>query len=924
MENPPTTELVVQAIQTLYHDPNPTSKEQASKWLQELQQSIVAWKVADQLLHDKRDLESCYFAAQTMRTKIQYSFHELPPEAHGSLRESLLEHMACITAGTSQIIVTQLCLSVADLALLMSSWLTPVEDLVARFGDSHPVPLLEVLTVLPEEVGSRHLRLGANRRDQVTAYCTRTCPLVLNLLNGSVSATEPTLQTKLLRCLSSWFTFPADALVQVADSDLLKFTFQVLHNHRASDSLHEVATDCVCSALFLIEEDLKYQPLAKALFTGAFTLAEPYQLAVAEELIDKCRNYSRIFTELGEAVVTVIVNNPGHGLGSLQVLDMILVCVGHHDYEVAEVTFHFWYRLSEELYQQKSSDQNARFKPYFERLLLALCRHCQMESDHDGTPDDQDDFNDFRARVADLVRDFVFVCGSLDVFHQMYLFLQAAGAPWESSEAALFIMATVAKNILPKQDSVVPEVVQAVLALSDNVHLALRYTAINLLNGLAEWIGEHPSVLEPVLNFLLVGLRVAKLATVSARALRSICAQCDRQMTGHLSGLVQIVQALDTFNITSDAAVGILEGTAKVVANMPPEAIPEMISKICQPLLGPLQQTVDQAGDSRPAKGSRSDPVLWLDRLAAVFRHTHPEVSNGQIHPCKAVFEEQVWPVLSAVMRRFQRDGRVMERCCRCLRFAVRCVGAQSAPLLQPMTAQMVEIYATTQHSCLIYLASVIVDEYAAQPECVPPLLGTLHALLPAALPLLAGPDGLRQHPETVDDLFRLCTRLVQRVTLPFLRHPQTRDVTRLAVSAVTLDHRDANASVTKYLSELLRWGRKYEERDDFDERRQLVAAAFAEFGAALVGNLIQATLFCVASFMIPDIGEVFMEALLTDRPSVCRWLEATLKSLPTESAGGIVTATHKQLVEFHKAVTSAETTQDAVRALREFSRLYR
>ena len=76
----------------------------------------------------------------------------------------------------------QLCLSIADLALLMSSWLTPVEDLVARFGDSHPVPLLEVLTVLPEEVSSRHLRLGANRRDQVTEYCTATCHLVLNLL----------------------------------------------------------------------------------------------------------------------------------------------------------------------------------------------------------------------------------------------------------------------------------------------------------------------------------------------------------------------------------------------------------------------------------------------------------------------------------------------------------------------------------------------------------------------------------------------------------------------------------------------------------------------------------------------------------------------------------------------------------------------
>lgn len=40
-----------------------------------------------------------------------------------------------------------------------------------------------------------------------------------------------------------------------------------------------------------------------------------------------------------------------------------------------------------------------------------------------------------------------------------------------------------------------PEVVQAVLALPDSVHLALRYTALHLLSGLAEWICEHSSVL---------------------------------------------------------------------------------------------------------------------------------------------------------------------------------------------------------------------------------------------------------------------------------------------------------------------------------------------------------------------------------------------------------------------------------------------
>lgn len=56
--------------------------------------------MADELLHKKLDLESCYFAAQTMRTKIHQSFHELPLEVHSSLRDSLLEHISQINEGS--------------------------------------------------------------------------------------------------------------------------------------------------------------------------------------------------------------------------------------------------------------------------------------------------------------------------------------------------------------------------------------------------------------------------------------------------------------------------------------------------------------------------------------------------------------------------------------------------------------------------------------------------------------------------------------------------------------------------------------------------------------------------------------------------------------------------------------------------------
>lgn len=93
---------------------------------------VYAWKIADDMLREKRSLESCYFAAQTLRTKIQYSFQELTPEVHISLRDSLMDHLDQVNEHTSPVIVTQLALAMATLALQMSRWEKPVLDLMAR------------------------------------------------------------------------------------------------------------------------------------------------------------------------------------------------------------------------------------------------------------------------------------------------------------------------------------------------------------------------------------------------------------------------------------------------------------------------------------------------------------------------------------------------------------------------------------------------------------------------------------------------------------------------------------------------------------------------------------------------------------------------------------------------------------------------
>lgn len=115
VDSPPDLQVVIQAIKTLYHDPDPASKESASTWLGQLQSSVLAWKVSDDLLLARVDVETCYFAAQTLRTKLQHSFHELSAESYASLKDSLLNHIVTIN---ETVIQTQLALAIVYLAIL--------------------------------------------------------------------------------------------------------------------------------------------------------------------------------------------------------------------------------------------------------------------------------------------------------------------------------------------------------------------------------------------------------------------------------------------------------------------------------------------------------------------------------------------------------------------------------------------------------------------------------------------------------------------------------------------------------------------------------------------------------------------------------------------------------------------------------------
>ena len=94
------------------------------------------------------------------------------------------------------------------------------------------------------------------------------------------------------------------------------------------------------------------------------------------------------------------------------------------------------------------------------------------------------------------------------------------------------------------------------------------------------------------------------------------------------------------------------------------------VVKVCELQVSPLVAIMDAPRAPKLVKNSPNDPVLYLDRLADVFRHVSP--SNGCVisapHPCKGVVEA-TWPALSRCCDLYADDERITERTCRTIRY---------------------------------------------------------------------------------------------------------------------------------------------------------------------------------------------------------------------------------------------------------------
>lgn len=211
---------------------------------------------------------------------------------------------------------------------------------------------------------------------------------------------------------------------------------------------------------------------------------------------------------------------------------------------------------------------------------------------------------------------------------------------------------------------------------------------------------------------------------------------------------------------------------------------------------------------------------------------------------------------------------------------------------------QIVRIYDANPHSCFLYLGSVIVDEYGAFPNVLPQLIEMGRVIANRSFVLFQQPNGLQNNPDTIDDLFRLAFRFVQRVPAAFFSDRISRDLFECAIIALELDHSEAHRSVTKFFDETLKSVQMAKKAGGNHPALDAVDNLFNELGESLIWHCIHAALFSVSSNLWKDITEIMFDISQIYKSKFDLWLKSALHRLAQER--GSLGASQEQLEKFH------------------------
>ncbi|KAJ0393163.1 hypothetical protein ATCC90586_004916 [Pythium insidiosum] len=920
MGEPNLEATVLAALEVLYNQQQQQSQQlhaefehvqAADAYLRAFQVTPDAFTVAVSLL--ERGMAQCqqqqqavvpvlFFASQTLANKLRRQ-HALPGDlsqwSFASWAMRLAQWLAAVPPTMPKMVPTQLVLALvacvpriadADLAAASASrapTLAPpselgrqpsaigfVLDLLMSLRVASTV-LAEVLVVLAEELSDVQTR---GVRERMLAELDVWAPRVLDellpqLMQDAVQAGRAPAQEMVLRAARAWIRYArvgADGVVRNA----LVQSLLVFLRH---DELFDAAVDLVVELVRRYADVVQDAVLIQWLVPQLMELRADFQRAAGDEDTDMCLGLCRIFTEMGESYMDLLVGD--QQMNQTVIIDLLLDCMSYPDPEVADVTTSFWFRFLATL-SDDGQRQSRAFHAQLLRLASICMRNLQFQADFVALPSDKrQDFKALRQDLGDILRQCCDVLGVDQLLAHcvqgLDAILQAApqDQSWQAIEAHLYCVRSLGRNVERADVALVEPSMQLIFQHLPRLaqHPATQYTACLIVSRYALWLRDHPAFLAPLVEFLhqcIVGGAHDALAadwqvsSAAATALRSLAMDCWSSLGAEVLRFYLYVEQHD--EMAAEDQVLVLEGICAGVARTGDRAaVLGVLEQVTASIVGRLTAVFNAS-----ANGHRVNSTVAMNellRLLSIFDYldgddrssSRRSRSSAPRDSPLVVLTERMWPAMNQILALFGGSDELVERVCRCYKRMLRACGAAFKPFLPSMVEHLVAFFRSTPKSSYLYAASMALKQFQddASPDVLALLARMLHDLADATLPLFETADSMASHPDIVEEFFFLMERALRNVPSMLLASPSSSappssasdgdvllvKLLRCAVAALGLCHNDANKATLCFLEQTITRSLSSATPDIAGQRLAALAQqSFALRGGDLVDRLMR------------------------------------------------------------------------------------
>lgn len=987
----PTLETVKAAIKTVLSYDTSNDRRAAQMFLESLENSVHGWEISDQLLASHDGIDVSYLAAHMLRRKISKNFSELPHDCYDSLKNSILNHLQSFEDYAVQ---GQLTMAISDLTLLLHEWKNPIEDLAKQLGldvglettlgcDYTTVikalhsrlifaSIIHQMCDLNHNRTERPCRIGARRREEFEDYLISKCQqaitwwlntlreinVVRGPLENSPTSTEADFAAKnkclqlldklvgqIYLCYSAWLRIfdeeNANESLPLVDS-----AFNHLQDIDCSEHIHKNAVEVVVATTNFVEDMRSVNYLIDHLVTRLYVLEETFKQSIQNEDIEKSSSLARAFTSISElALPTHVIEKK-----DFRIVELMLGCLVHFDFEVVEETFSFWWLYIEQIQNRLKQDEYASFVPYVNKFVMAVIKLCHFDPDEDSVIPRDQDIHTFRANSEELICNVMYITTVQDFIRDNNILQELLmNHPWEKTEANLFLISCLSSLMISEETALWNQIFQCILrqqtkimdlmslancdqlpikigVSEGEVHPQIVATTLKIFGAMENFLADYPDYLILAIKYILTSINNEKYRTQlmrhAAKALANIMEQNASRHRGGYPQLMVIVRELCTNLSGFDTAAasellrcGAYMSGAISDINLKDQFLCDMIRPIMKSLTESMQ------------KPDRDDTELTtnMDHISSFFKQinlrpqTIPELRNFI-----SVIDKELWPIIFEVLvKGAEARGETIEKSCRAIRYIIRSLKPEW--MIQRVADTMINLYRTyPQNSSPLYICSILVDEFANKSaEINQGLFAMLEIFCTLTFTLLEVNASqsqslltMKSYPETIDDMMRLFTRFMTKCPDEFVHCKALESIIELSISSLRIDHPDANENVSKFVRALI-------ELAQTNKYPHITEAVRNVLGARITDSVIKACLFDIPLNLIGNEAEVLHTLRGFDKELYANWVTLSTSGLPKTNSQGLVTITPEQLQDFQATLASADSVKRIVSALRATVRLY-